>query len=100
VVTYKDHVILNCEDLARKYNYGTVFYYQRVGGEPLFFFHRGKRIGLSYAGQEQFRTYDAILHNPPQELARYDIRFNDQRVWFYGYRGHHWYFVDATATSK
>jgi hypothetical protein len=86
-------VILNGENLCKKYNYSGMWKYRLLKGKPFFFFtHKGdKRFRISYNGKEiPSLWYDFIGDN-----GAWTILGNDVMVWFGAMRDNQLYYVEA-----
>ena len=86
-------VILNGEDLCKKYGYTGMWGYRFIKGKPFFFFtHKGDRkVRLSYNGKELLNLcYDFVGDN-----GGWTVYGNEVMVWFGATRGDQWYYVEA-----
>lgn len=86
-------VILNGEDLCKKYGYTGMWGYRFFKGKPLFFFtHKGdQKVRLSYNGKELLNPcYDFVGDN-----GGWTVYGNEAMVWFGATRGDQWYYVEA-----
>jgi hypothetical protein len=86
-------VILNGEDLCKKFDYTGMWGYRFLKGKPFFFFtHKGdQNVRLSYNGKELLNLcYDFVGDN-----GGWTVYGNEVMVWFGATRGDHWYYVEA-----
>lgn len=86
-------VILNGEDLCKKYNYSGMWLYRSLKGKPFFFFtHKGdKKFRISYNGKEiPSLWYDFVGDN-----GRWAVFGNDVMVWFAAMRDNQLYYIEA-----
>jgi hypothetical protein len=86
-------VILNGEDLRKKYDYTGMWGYRFLKGKPFFFFtHKGdQKVRLSYNGKElPHLWYDFVGDN-----GGWKVFGNEVMVWFGAVRGDQWYNVEA-----
>ncbi len=86
-------VILNGENLCKKYNYSGMWQYRSLKGKPFFFFtHKGdKKFRISYDGKEIPRLwYDFVGDN-----GGWTVFGNDVMVWFGAMRDKQLYYVEA-----
>jgi hypothetical protein len=86
-------VILNGEDLCKKYGHSRMWGYRFLKGKPFFFFtHKGdKKIRLSYDGKEiPHLWYDFVGDN-----GGWTVSGNEVMVWFGAVREDQWYYVEA-----
>jgi hypothetical protein len=86
-------VILNGEDLCKKYDYTGMWGYRFLKGKPFFFFkHKGnQKVRLSYNGKQlPHLWYDFVGDN-----GGWTVFGNEVMVWFGAVRGDQWYYVEA-----
>jgi hypothetical protein len=86
-------VILDGENLCKKYGYAGMWEYRLLKGKPFFFFsHQGeKKFRISYNGKElPDLWYDFIGDN-----GGWTVYGNEVMVWFAAMRGDQWYYVEA-----
>jgi hypothetical protein len=86
-------VILNGEDLCKKYGYSRMWRYRFLKGKPFFFFTQkgDKEIRLSYSGKEvPDLWYDFVGYD-----GEWGDAGNGVMVWFGAMRGDQWYYVEA-----
>jgi hypothetical protein len=86
-------VILNGEDLCKKYGYSRMWRYRFLKGKPFFFFtpKGDEKIRLSYNGKElPHLWYDFVGDN-----GGWKVFGNGVMVWFGAVRGDQWYYVEA-----
>ncbi len=96
VVEFAGKVLVNGKDEAASKGYDHVFYYRYIADEPFFFFTKGNRYGIHFAGHEQPVYYDAISHSLCCEASRFNIERSDRLVSFFARRGSEWYSVVAS----
>jgi hypothetical protein len=86
-------VIINGEDLGKKYGYHQMWLYRYLKGKPFFFFRNEgeEKIKLSFNGKElPHLWYDFVGDN-----GGWKIFGNEVMVWFGAMRGDQWYYVEA-----
>jgi hypothetical protein len=86
-------VILDGEDLCKKYGYSRMWGYRFLKGKPFFFFtQKGDgKIRLSYKGKE----LPHLWYNFVGDNGGWKVFGNEVMVWFGAVRGDQWYYVEA-----
>jgi hypothetical protein len=86
-------VILNGEDLRKKYGYAGMWGYRFFKGKPFYFFsHKGdQKIKISYDGKE----IPNLWYNFVGDNGGWTAFGNEVMVWFGAVRGNQWYYVEA-----
>jgi hypothetical protein len=86
-------VILNGEDLCKKFGYSGMWGYRLLKGKPFFFFTQkgDRKFRLSFNGKELLNPcYDFVGDN-----GGWTAYGNEVMVWFGATRGDQWYYVEA-----
>lgn len=86
-------VVVDGKSLKER-GYTEVFDWMLVAGEPLFFFEKNGRVGISHRGEEVSVSYDQVLHGGCCEPAAYNPRQTSWGVAFHARRGMTWYYVE------
>ena len=83
--------------LNNSLGYEEIFGFQILSGKPYYYFRKGPRVGISYAGQILPTYYDDIFHYACCGPARYNNGGNETMAWFMGLRDGVWYYVEITS---
>lgn len=93
IVGIGNFIIQDEEILNEKYGYEEAFDWQRINDKPLYFFRKGKRVGISYDGEILPLYYHDIIHGYCCGLMwNNPVRWGNH-LHFYGRRDGVWYFV-------
>jgi hypothetical protein len=91
-----DGFLVHCgEVLNDRLGYDEIFGWQLLAGEPYYYFRKGPRVGISYAGQVLPVHYDEVIHYRCCEPSAFNNSGNEAIAWFYGLRDGTWYYVEA-----
>jgi hypothetical protein len=94
VLEVRGQVVIDGKSLNNEKGYDEIFQWQLVNGQPFYFFKKGNRIGVSYAGQVLPYQYDEVIHYRCCEPAMFNVGGNENMVWFHALRGGMWYYVE------
>jgi len=94
VLEVDGQVIVDGRSLNEELGYQEVFAWQLLNGQPFYFFKKGGRIGVSYAGQTLAPRYDEVIHYRCCEPAAFNVAGNGTMVWGYALRDGLWYYVE------
>ena len=100
--SWDDHWVLEIDgkllvdgrSLNEEVGYEEVFGWRLLAGRPFYFFKRGGRIGVSYAGEVLPHRYDEVIHYKCCEPAAFNVAGNEAMVWFHGLRDGTWHYVE------
>ena len=95
ILEYQDIVIISRVNIGEKNNYSKVFYYRKLKGKPFYFFEQNKKIHISYDDEVLPYKYDEVIHNRCCGPAAFNIRGNENMIWFYASEDGFWYYVEA-----
>lgn len=98
VLEIDDDVIIDGESLKRS-EYGQVFDWMLVGSEPLFFFVKDGRVGVSHRGEVLPLSYDDVLHGGCCEASGFNPLATSWGVRFHARRGATWFVVELSLPS-
>ena len=87
-------LVENGELLNPKIGYGEIFGWRLLDGKPFFFFEKGGKFSLSYAGQELPVKYDEVIHGWCCLGGELNLHGNEHMAWFYARRDGMWYYVE------
>jgi hypothetical protein len=88
-------LVIDGQNINRQLGYDAIFDWTLVKGQPFFFFAKGQRTGIFYAGKAQDATYDEVVHYKCCEPAAFNPGNAPAIVWFYALRDGMWYYVEA-----
>lgn len=94
VLEVDGQVIVDGRSLNEELGYQEIFAWQLVNGQPFYFFGKGGRIGVSYAGQTLPPRYDEVIHYQCCEPAAFNVAGNGIMVWGYALRNGIWDYVE------
>jgi hypothetical protein len=83
------------ESLSHLFGYDETFGFQLLAGEPFFFFNKGGKIGLNYAGEEVMLGFDEAAHHYCCGFGVYNPIHYDNMVGFFASREGKRYYVEA-----
>ncbi|MGE5617958.1 MAG: hypothetical protein ACM3US_01725 [Sphingomonadaceae bacterium] len=95
VLEVDGEVVVDGESLNQQLGYDEIFGWRLLAGWPLYFFKKGDRIGLSYAGQILPHQYQEVIHYRCCEPAAFNLAGNDTMVWFHALKDGVWHYVEA-----
>ena len=87
---YADGVSLN-----QSRGYQDSFNFAYLNDQPFYFYKKGGKIGISYAGQEIPLDYDQVLHDGCCSAGVFNPRVSPLIVSFFAERDGAWYYVEA-----
>lgn len=88
-------VIMDGRDLNEELGYEQTFEWQLVAGPPFYFFQKGGKVGVSYAGQVLPQQYDEVIHYKCCSPTMFNVSGNGQMVVYYALCDGTWYYVEA-----
>ena len=100
VLEVDGQVIIDGQSLNQQLGYDEVFGWRLVQSQPFYFFRKGNRIGVSYAGQVMRPQYDEVIHYECCEPAAFNVQGNEHMVWFHALREGKWYYVEMGAYGQ
>lgn len=89
-------LVIDGQNINRQLVYDSIFNWVVLQEQPFFFFTKGQRTGISYAGKEQDAAYDEVIHYRCCEPAAFNPGSESSIVWFYALRDGMWYYVEAS----
>ncbi len=95
ILEYTHHVIINGENIGEKKGYSEMFHYQYIKDMPFYFFKKNDKIGMCYRNEVLPCWYDEVVHCKCCDPSTFNIRGNDNMVWFYALKDGYWYYVEA-----
>jgi hypothetical protein len=95
VLEVAGQVVVEGKSLNQQMDYGEIFGWRLLGGEPFYFFEKDGKIGISYAGQPPPVHYEEVIHYQCCEPAAFNLQGNDSMVWFHALRDGTWYYVES-----
>jgi hypothetical protein len=95
VLEFDDDVVIDGESLKARGGYTEVFDWMLVGGQPLFFFVKDGRVGISHRGEVLPLAYDDVLHGGCCEMSGFNPQQASWGVRFHAKRGVTWLYVEA-----
>ena len=93
ILEVSDFVIQDGEILNAKFGFEEVFGWRVINDQPFYFFRKGQRVGISYAGQFLPLYYHEVLHGYCCGLALNNPTGNGNEVRFFGKRDGVWYYI-------
>jgi hypothetical protein len=87
-------LIQDGENQNERLGFEEIFGWQLLNGQPFYYFRKGPRVGISYAGQVLPLYYDEIVHYRCCGPAAFNNAGNETMIWFYGLRDGTWYYVE------
>jgi hypothetical protein len=87
-------LIQDGENQNERLGFEEIFGWQLLNGQPFYYFRKGPRVGISYAGQVLPLYYDEIVHYCCCGPAAFNNAGNETMIWFYGLRDGTWYYVE------
>ena len=100
VLEVDGQVLVDGKSLNQDLGYEKVFGWRLLGGQPLYFFVKAGRVGVSYAGKALPHQYDEVIHYRCCEPAAFNVAGNESMVWFHALRGETWHYVEAGAYDE
>ncbi len=94
VLEVDGQVIIDGKNLNEELGYEEIFAWQLLAGQPFYFFRKGGRIGVSYAGQTLAPRYDDVIHDKCCEPAAFNVAGNGTMVWGYALRNGIWNYIE------
>jgi hypothetical protein len=94
-----NRVIQDGRDLNAVNNYEQSFQFAVLESQPFFFYQRGGRIGISFAGREGAAAYDEIPRYQCCTGSLLNPGTSMNMVWFFARRHTDWYYVEAYVPS-
>lgn len=94
VLEVDGQVIIDGKSLNEELGYEEIFAWQLLAGQPFYFFRKGGRIGVSYAGQTLAPRYDDVIHDKCCEPAAFNVAGNGTMVWGYALRNGIWNYIE------
>jgi hypothetical protein len=88
-----DFVVQDGEILNAKFGFEEIFDSHQIAGQPFFFFRKGPRVGISYAGQFLAVYYHEVMHGYCCGLALNNPMIIENTIRFLGEREGVWYYV-------
>ncbi len=88
-------LVIDGQNINQQLVYDAIFNWVVLQGQPFFFFTKGQRTGIFYAGKEQDAAYDEVIHYHCCEPAAFNPGHEPSIVWFYALRDGMWYYVEA-----
>jgi hypothetical protein len=88
-------LVIDGQNINQQLGYDSIFNWVVLQGQPFFFFTKGQRTGIFYAGKEQDAGYDQVIHYQCCEPAAFNPGSEASIVWFYALRDGMWYYVEA-----
>lgn len=88
-------VIQDGQDLKKINRYDTVFGFQVLDNQPIYFFTKNGLTYLNINGQSQPYRYDTIVHDKTGNLSIFNPGASGEVIWFYALRDGLWYYVEA-----
>lgn len=95
VLEYTDNVVVSGVNFREKNGYAKMFAYSLLKKKPFYFFEKDGKIGISCGGQVLPNRYDDVIRYKCCEPAAFNVRHNDDMVWFYALKDGYWYYVEA-----
>jgi hypothetical protein len=99
VLEFDDDVVVDGDSLKARGGYSEVFDWMLVGGEPLFFFVKDGKVGVSHRGEVLPLAYDDALRGGCCEMSGFNPRETRWGVRFHARRGVTWYYVELAASE-
>lgn len=93
VLLARDFLIQDGEVINKKLGFEEIFHWTLVDDQPVYFFRKGQRIGLSYNGKLYPLEYQEVAHYLCCALGLNDPSVIDGKVHFYGKRNGLWYYA-------
>lgn len=90
-----EQVVLDGVSIGPGLGYDKVYGYRVVDRQPFYFFERGGKVGLSYAGKTLPQSYEEVMHYKCCLASMFNPQGNDDMVWFWGRRDGAWWYVEA-----
>ena len=87
-------VVIDGKSLNKEQGYDEIFNWRLLNGQPFYFFKKGNRIGVYYAGRVLPYQYDKVIHYQCCEPAVFNVSGNETMVWFHALRDGVWYYVE------
>ncbi len=100
VLEVDGQVLVDGKSLNQELGYDEIFGWRLLKGEPFYFFRKGGRIGVSYAGRVLPQQYEEVIHYRCCEPAAFNVAGNDTMVWFYALKDGMWCYVEAGAYDE
>ncbi len=94
VLEVDGQVVIDGKSLNKELGYDEIFHWRPLKGQPFYFFKKGDRVGVSYAGQVLPYQYDQVIHYRCCEPAMFNVGGNETMVWFHARKGGMWYYVE------
>lgn len=88
-----DFMVQDGEILNAKFGFEEIFNSRQIAGQPFFFFRKGPRVGISYAGQFLPVYYHEVIHGYCCGLALNNPAVFENTIRFFGEREGVWYYV-------
>ena len=95
ILEYDNNLVVNGTNVGRSNGYSKVFCFSFIKDKPFYFFEKDGKTRMSYDGRVLPNEYDEVIHYQCCEPANFNVRANDNMVWFYALRGGFWYYVEA-----
>lgn len=89
----RDFLIQDGEVINKKLGFEEIFHWTLVDNQPVYFFRKGPRIGISYNGKLYPLEYQEVAHYLCCALGLNDPDVLDGKVHFFGKRNGYWYYV-------
>lgn len=83
------------ESLSQLLDYDETFGFQILAGEPFYFYEKGDRIGLNYAGEEVLLGFDEVANHYCCGFGIYNPMHYENMVAFFASRAGKRYYVEA-----
>ncbi len=94
VLEVDGQVMVDGKSLNQELGYDEIFNWRLLQGQPFYFFKKGNRIGVSYAGQALPQQYEEVIHYRCCEPAAFNPGNNEWMVWFHALRDGTWHYVE------
>jgi hypothetical protein len=88
-------VVVNGEELNKKYGYEETFFFRIIDDRPIFFARTKKGIQINFYGNLEPRVYDRVIHYECCEPGFFNPKSSETMIWFYAFRGGEPLYVEA-----
>jgi outer membrane protein assembly factor BamB len=97
---FTGNVVVDGENLNRKYGYSGVYNYFFIKDKPFYFYSdNSKKTKLSYDGETLPVEYERIAHYYCCAMSHFNPGIYRDMVDFYGYKDGYWYYVKAGSVN-